>query len=137
MAVAEVSLRDARDRRLPLVSVRSGRPADGYAEAGREPYVVRVPLTQDEFDRVQLLHRRRRSAIRGGVACVALGVAMARFPAMLPLGAVIGVLSAALWIAATLMLRRMLPQVEPAGPPGTVRLRGVHRGFVSALAGAD
>jgi hypothetical protein len=136
MATAEVGLNDARERRLPLVSVRSGEPAEGYAKAGRPPYVVQVPLTQSEFDRVQLLETRRRSAILGGVACVALGVAMARFPVMLPLGLAIGVLSFALWGACALMLRRLLPIVEPGPKAGQVTLRGVNRRFVAALARA-
>jgi hypothetical protein len=134
MATARVALADARERRLPLVSVRSGKPANGYAAAGRAPYVVRVPLTQDEFDRVQWLELRRRSAIVGGVICVAFGVAMARFPVMLPLGLLIGALSFALWGACALMLRRLLPVVEPGPEAGQVTLRGVDRRFVAAVA---
>ena len=133
MATARVGLNDARERRLPLVSVRSGEPAEGYARAGRPPYVVQVPLTQTEFDRVQVLEARRRSAIWGGVICVSLGVAMARFPLMLPLGLVIGVLSFVLWGVCVLLLRRLLPVVEPGPKAGQVTLRGVDRRFVAAL----
>ena len=53
MATAVVERAAARDRGLPRVSVRSGDPADGYAEAGRAPFVMRLPLTESEFDRVQ------------------------------------------------------------------------------------
>jgi hypothetical protein len=134
MAMVRVGLADARERRLPLVSVRSGERADGFADAGRAPYVVKVPLTQAEFDRVQLLEARRRSAIWGGVVCVAFGVAMARFPVMLPLGLAIGLLSVALWGACVLLLARLLPDVEPGPIAGQITLRGVHKRFVAAVA---
>ena len=138
MATVRVALADARDRRLPLVSVRSGEPAEGYAKAGRPPYVIRVPLTQAEFARVQLLERRRLSSMWGGAACVAVGVAMARFPVLLPLGLVIGLFSIALWGACVLMLRRLLPVVEPGPKAGEITLRGVDRRFAEAVdASAD
>lgn len=133
MASVRVGLGDARRRRLPPVSVRSGRPADGYAPAGRPPYVVRVPLTQDEFDEVLGLQQRRRSALWGGVACLALGVAMARFPVLLPLALAIAVLSAVLWALAVVALRRRLPRVVPGPGAGEVTLHGVHRDFARAL----
>jgi len=136
MATARVDLADARERRLPLVSVRSGKPAHGYATAGKAPYIVRVPLTQAEFDRVQWLEAKRRSAIVGGVVCVAFGVAMARFPVMLPLGLFIGALSFALWGACVFMLRRLLPVVEPGPKAGQITLRGVDRRFVAAVGAA-
>ncbi|MEQ8840911.1 MAG: hypothetical protein RIB98_08015 [Acidimicrobiales bacterium] len=123
----------ARDRALPPISVRSGRPADGYAPAGRVPYVVRVPLTQDEFDKVQMLRTRQKSAIYGGAACAVFGVAMARFPVMLPLGLVIGALSAVLWLACALVLRRLLPKVEPGPKADEFTLRGVHKAFAAAV----
>lgn len=136
MADIRVSRADARDRRLPLVSVRSGRPADGYAAAGRAPYVARLPLTQAEFDLVQRLQRRRTSAVWGGVGCVVVGLAMARFPAMFPLAVVIGLLSVVLWVSAAWSLRRVLPRVVP-GPGATdLTLRGVHRRFVRAVQGS-
>lgn len=135
MATVRVGLNDARERRLPPVSVRSGEKADGFAKAGRPPYVVRVPLTQSEFDQVQTLTSRQRSAIWGGVLCVAFGAAMARFPLMLPLGLVIGVVSLVLWVACALLLRRLLPKVEPGPGAGEVTLRGVHRGFAASLGG--
>lgn len=123
MAIARVALTDARERRLPLVSVRSGETAEGFAKAGKPPYVVRVPLTQAEFDQVQMLQRRRQTAVWSGVACVAFAVAMARFPVMLPLGLAIGVLSAMLWGACVLMLRHVLPEVEPGPKAGQSTLR--------------
>lgn len=136
MATVVVARAAARDRRLPPLSVRSGRPADGYAEAGRPPYVVRVPLTQAEFDRVRWLRARQRSALWGGVACVALGLAMARFAVLAPLGLLIGALSAVLWGACWLALRRFLPRVEPGPGAAEVTLRGVHRRFAGAVGAA-
>ena len=136
MATVRVARADAEHRRLPLVSVHSGRPGQGYAVAGRRPLVVRVPLTQPEFDRLLVLERRRQSAVWGGVGCVALGVAMARFPVMLPLALVIGALSLVLWILAAAARRRLLPRVEPGGRPDVVVLRGVHRDFVAAVESA-
>lgn len=137
MATVRVALSHARDRKLPAVSVRSGEPADGFAKAGRPPYVIRVPLTQHEFDQVQLLTGRQRSAVWGGVLCVAFGAAMARFPFMLALGLIIGVVSAVLWGACWLFLRRLLPQIEPGPGAGEITLRGVHRQFAAALGTAS
>ena len=136
MATVRVARRAARDRGLPLVSVRSGRTADGYAEAGKAPYVIRVPLTQLEFDHVHRLKARQRTAMWGGVACVAVGAAMAKFPVMGPLGLVIGVVSVALWVACRLLLRRILPVVEPGPGSDELTLRGVHKGFVAAVKSA-
>ena len=136
MATVRVARADARDRRLPAVSVRSGRPAEGYAEAGKRPFVIRVPLTQAEFNQVQTLVRRQKSALYGGVLCVAFGVAMARFPVMLPLGLCIGLVSAVLWGACWLLLRRLLPRVEPGPGAGEFTLRGVHKGFAAAVTAA-
>lgn len=133
MATVRVDRADAEQRRLPLVSVHSGRVGEGYAPAGRIPVVAQVPLTQCEFDRLLLLQRRQRSAIGGGVVCVVLGVAMARFPVLLPLGLVIGVLSAVLWGLAELARRRLLPRVEVGDRRDEVVLRGVHRDFVAAV----
>jgi len=133
MATVRVPRAVARDRGLPAISVRSGKAANGYAEAGKAPYVIRVPLTQDEFDEVQQLKVRQKKAVYGGVACVALGVAMARFPVLLPLGLVIGVLSLVLWVACWMMLRRLLPQVEPGPKADEFTLRGVHKSFAEAL----
>ena len=133
MATVRVPRAAARDRGLPLISVRSGLPAEGYAAAGRHPDVIRVPLTQAEFDRVEWLKRRQTSAVYGGVLCVAFGVAMARFPVMLPLGLVIGVLSAVLWGSCWVMLRRLLPQVEPGPKSDEFTLRGVHKEFAAAM----
>jgi hypothetical protein len=133
MAVVRVGRSLARDRGLPLVSVRSGKPANGYAEAGKVPYVVRVPLTQDEFDQVQMLRTRQKTAMYGGVACAAVGAAMSKFPVLLPLGLLIAVLSAALWGACWVMLRRLLPRVEPGPKAHEITLRGVHKGFATAV----
>jgi hypothetical protein len=133
MATVRVPRAEARERGLPLISVHSGKPADGYAAAGRAPYAVRVPLTQAEFDQVQMLRKRQTSVLYGGVACVAIGVAMARFPVLLPLGLVIGAISAALWGTCWFRLRRLLPQVEPGPRADEFTLRGVHREFASAI----
>ena len=133
MATVRVSRAAARERRLPPVSVRSGKRADGFAEAGRAPYVIRVPLTQAEFDQVQSLRVRQRSAIWGGAGCLAVGAALARFPVLLPLGVLIAVLSAVLWGVCWLMLRRLLPVVEPGPGAKEFTLRGVHKGFAAAV----
>ncbi len=123
----------AGSRGLPAVSVRSGKSADGYAPAGPKGFGVLVPLTQAEFDRVMFLRGRQRSAIYGGVACLAMGVAMARFPILLPLGAVIALLSVALWVVATLTLKAYLPGVEVDERKGRVELTRVHKHFVTAV----
>ena len=133
MATVRVPRSAARGRSLPLVSVRSGRPAEGFAPAGRSPYVIRVPLTQDEFDQVQSLKQRQTSALYGGVLCVAFGIAMARFPVLLPLGLLIGAVSAALWVACRVRLRRFLPRVEPGPSADEFTLHGVHREFAAAM----
>ncbi len=133
MATVRVGRAAARGRSLPPVSVRSGRPADGYAEAGRAPYVIRVPLTQTEFDQVQMLKTRQKTTVFGGIVCVAFGVAMARFPLMLPLGILIGVVSAGLWVACAFWLRRLLPHVEPGPKADEFTLRGVHKAFAAAM----
>jgi hypothetical protein len=133
MATIRVPRSLARDRGLPPISVHSGRPAEGFAEAGRAPYVIRVPLTQAEFDQVQMLKKRQTSALYGGVLCVAFGIAMARFPVLLPLGLVIGLVSAGLWGAGWFLLRRLLPQVEPGPGADEFTLRGVHREFAAAM----
>ncbi|MEZ5243571.1 MAG: hypothetical protein R2707_00620 [Acidimicrobiales bacterium] len=80
-----------------------------------------------------MLKKRQTSALYGGVACVAIGVAMARFPVLLPLGVVIGVISAVLWGTCWLLLRRLLPQVEPGPQADEFTLRGVHRDFAAAI----
>ena len=92
-----------------------------------------MPLTQAEFDRVQLLEGRRRSAVWGGVLCVAFGLALARFPVLLPLGLVIGGVSFGLWIVCELALRRALPRVEPGPGAGEITLHRVHRQFIAAV----
>ncbi len=111
MARVEVDRRAAVERRLPPVSVKSGAPADGYAAAGKSGEHVFVPLTQVEFNQVRYLRRRQKSAIYGGVACFVLGGALSRFTLLLPLWAVIAVLSVVLWVLASLALIRFLPLV--------------------------
>lgn len=133
MATARVPRAAARERRLPPISVRSGDAADGYCPAGRAPWVIAVPLTQAEFDRVLWLRRRQASALYGGVACVVVGVAMARFPLLAPLGLTIGVLSGLLWFVCRLALRRILPRVEPGPGAAEFTLRGVHAKFAAAM----
>ncbi len=133
MARITVDLGSAQARRLPAVSARSGKPAEGYAAAGPKELAVLVPLTQVEFDRVMYLRRRQKSALYGGVVCLALGVAMARFPILLPLGAVIALLSGAMWVIAALAIKAYLPGVEPGLDKGTVELSRVHKAFVAAV----
>ena len=91
MARVEIDRGAAAARRLPPVSVRSGDRADGYAPAGKSDEQVLVPLTQAEFDQVQYLRRRQKSAIYLGVACFVVGGALSRFTLLLPLGAIIAV----------------------------------------------
>jgi len=137
MARVEVDRRVAVERRLPAISVKSGRRADGYAPAGKSGEEVFVPLTQSEFDRVRYLRRRQKSAISGGVACFALGAALSRFTLLLPLGAIIAVLSLALWIVSTLALKSFLPGVEISTNGRRVELSRVHRDFVAAVSAAE
>lgn len=121
----------AQERGLPPVSVRSGVVADGYVPVTVANRRVYLPVTQAEFDRILDLRRRQRGALWGGLSCFALGVAMARFPVMLPLAGVIAVLSAVLWGLAAMMLRAYLPALSVDGP--LLRLRRVHEGFVTAV----
>jgi len=123
----------ARSRSFPLVSARSGKPADGYAKAGPKAHPVLVPLTQTEFDRVRDIRRRQRSAKYGGFACVAVGVALSRFPVILPLGVVIAVLSGALWMVAAFTVNAYLPGVDIDEERGKVELTRVHKRFVAAV----
>ena len=135
MAKVAVSVADARDRSLPKVSVKSGRPADGYAPVTVANRKIHLPLTQAEFDRVKDLQHRMKWAVYGGVGCLAFGMALARFPVMVPLALVIAVLSLVLWIVLKLTLRAYLPGMTVEG--ASVRLTRVHPGFVSALGGAE
>ena len=131
MATAVVSVAVACDRGLPPVSVKSGEVADGYAPvtvSGRRLY---LPLTQAEFDRVRSLQHRRTSAVWGGVGCVAFGLALVRFPAMMPLALVIAALSAVLWGVVRLALTGYLPAIEVDG--SVVRLARVHARFAAAV----
>lgn len=133
MARVEVELVAARERRLPLVSVRSGRRADGYAPAGSPPGTVAVPLTQEEFDRLLDLRRRQRSGLALAPVFLVLGLAFARYPVLLPLGIVTAGVSLALWGAAALAVRRLLPDVRVDEARGRVELRRVHRRFAEVV----
>ena len=135
MAKAVVSVVDARDRALPKVSVKSGLPADGYAPVTVANRRIHLPLTQREFDRVADLQHRQKWAVYGGVGCLAFGMALARFPLMVPLALVIAVLSLVLWVVLKLTLRAYLPGMSVEG--SKVQLTRVHDAFVSALSGAD
>ena len=137
MARVEVDRRAAIERRLPPVSVKSGAPADGYAPAGKSGEQVFVPLTQVEFNQVRYLRRRQKSAIYGGVACFVLGAALSRFTLLLPLGAVIALLSVVLWVLATMMLKRFLPGVDISANGRRVELSRVHRDFVVAVSAPE
>lgn len=137
MARVEVDRRAAVERRLPPVSVKSGAPADGYAAAGKSGEHVFVPLTQVEFNQVRYLRRRQKSAIYGGVACFVLGGALSRFTLLLPLGAVIAVLSVVLWVLATMTLKRFLPGVDVSANGRRVELSRVHGDFVVAVSALE
>ncbi len=135
MAKAAVSVAVACARTLPKVSVKSGEPADGYASVAIANRRIHLPLTQDELDRVADLQRRQRRSVLGGVACLFVGVILARFPLMVPLALVIAAISVMLWIAIRLALRAYLPGISIEG--SNVRLTRVHAGFVAALASSD
>jgi hypothetical protein len=143
-----VSLADAVERRLPLVSVRSGRPADGYVgvplglgfverllfgvtqrSIGRP--VAQLPLTEHEFDRVMRLRRVERSGLVNTVVFGTLGLALARFPLLLPLGLVIVVSSLLLVGVARFGLARVIPELSANG--GVVTIDGAHAGFVTSV----
>ena len=135
MPTAVVSIADARNRALPKVSVKSGGPADGYASVKIAGRWIRLPLTHREFDRVADLQKRQRRSVQGGVACLFVGAALARFPLMVPLALAIVALSLILWITIWLALRAYLPGITIEGPK--VRLTRIHAGFVAALASPD
>lgn len=148
MPTVSVSLSDAVDRRLPLVSVRSGAPADGYLgvpvglglveqivwsitqrSSGRP--VVQLPMTDKEFDRVMRLRRAERSGLVNTVVFVVLGVALARFPVLFPLGMMIGAVSVLLMVTARMGLRRAVPGVS--SDRGVITISGVHNQFVTIV----
>ena len=133
MADAVVSVAAARDRALPPVSVKSGEAADGYAPVTVANRKIFLPLTQAEFDRVAGLQRRQRWTAWSGVACLAFGAAMARFPVMLPLALAIAVLSAAQWGLMWFFLKAYLPSMDVDG--GRIRLGRVHARFAAAVRG--
>ena len=139
---------DAADRRLPLVSVRSGQPADGYLgvpvglgfgerivwsvtrrSAGRP--VVQLPLTEPEFDQVMRLRGAERSGAMNAVVFVALGLALARFPVLLPLGMTIGAVSILMVLGARFSLARVVPAVDVRR--GMVTIEGAHADFVASV----
>lgn len=133
MADAIVSVAAARDRSLPPLSVKSGEAADGYAPVTVANRKVYLPLTQPEFDRVAGLQRRQRWTAWSGVACLAFGAAMARFPLMVPLAIVIAVLSALQWGLTWAFLKAYLPSMAVDG--GRIRLGRVHTAFAAAVRG--
>ena len=135
MAKAVVSVADACARNLPKVSVKSGEPAVGYASVAIAKRRIHLPLTQDEFDRVADLQRRQQRLVLGGIACLFVGLILARFPLMVPLALVIAAISVVLWVALRLALRAYLPGIAVEG--SSVRLTRLHAGFVAALASSD
>lgn len=136
MARIVADLDMARSRSFPPVSAKSGHRADGYTKAGPKARAILVPLTQAEFDRVQYFRRYQRSAMRGGIACVVIGLALARFPVLLPLGIVIALLSGALWVVATVGLNAYLPGIDIDEERRKVELTRVHKRFVAAVTDA-
>jgi hypothetical protein len=133
VARVEVELERARDRRLPLVSVRSGRRADGYAPAGRPLGAVQLPLTQAEFDELLRLRSRQRSGLRLAPVFVLAGVALSRYPALLPLGLVTAFVSLLLAAVATFAIRRHLPSVSIDAGSARVTLRRVDPHFAEVV----
>jgi hypothetical protein len=73
--------------------------------------------------------------VLGGIACLFVGLILARFPLMVPLALVIAAISVVLWVALRLALRAYLPGVAVEG--SSVRLTRLHAGFVAALASSD
>ncbi|MDG1877523.1 MAG: hypothetical protein P8I99_08920 [Acidimicrobiales bacterium] len=133
MTEAVISVASARERLLPALSVKSGEPADGYAPVTVANRKIFLPLTQPEFDRVTGLQRRNRRTAWSGVACLAFGAAMARFPVMLPLAIAIALLSALQWGLTWVLLRAYLPSMTVDG--GRIRLVRVHEQFAAAVRG--
>ncbi len=133
LPAVQVSLAAARNRDLPLVSVRSGRRADGYAPAGRPSGSVFLPLTQSEFDRLMSMRKRQRTGLYGIGGFVVAGMAMAKFAFILYLGVIISLVSALIWVVATLGIMKLLPAVDIDETRGTVALGRVHRRFVGAV----
>ncbi|MCH1434834.1 MAG: hypothetical protein L7U56_04120 [Acidimicrobiales bacterium] len=135
MAKVTVSVAAARDRDLPRVSVKSGGVADGFAPVTVANRRILLPLTQAEFERVADLQHRRRWAVYGGAGCLLFGLALARFPLMMPLALVIAVLSAVLWCAISFALKAYLPRMTVEG--ASVHLTRVHPAFVAAVGSGD
>lgn len=148
MGHVRVPLADATERRLPLVSVRSGAIADGYlgvpvglgfaerilwslTERTPRGPVVQLPLTQREFDQVMRLRRAERSGLVNAGLFVVLGLVLARFPLLLPLGLVIGAVSLMLVAVSRWGLGRLLPDVTVR--KGAVTITGVHEEFVARV----
>lgn len=131
MAKAIVSVAAATARSLPDVSVRSGRPADGFAPITVANHTIFLPLTQVEFQRVRTLQHRQRWSVWGGLGCLVFGAAMARFPLMLPLAIGIAILSALLWGLIWVTLKTYLPSMEVVG--SQIRMVRVHDRFAAAV----
>ena len=154
MGTVRVSISDAIERRLPLVSVRSGRAADGYlgvpiglgfwarlgwaiSRRGTNRPLAQLPLTQREFNRVI---RLRRIELQGAISAplfLVLGVAFARFPALAPLGLAIALVSIVTVITAHMTLQRILPEITRVGGSGDVRIEDPHESFASAVKSGD
>ncbi len=137
MPTVEVPLAAATGVGLPPVSVHSGHRADGYAPAGRPAGVIRVPLTQSEFDRLMSMRQHQSAGLHGAVGFLVAGIGLGRFSVLLQLGVIISLVSGMMWMAATFGVMRILPTVEVNAEKGTVVLGRVHRRFVRAVADAD
>lgn len=150
MSSVRVSLADATERRLPLVSVRSGQPADGYlgvpvglgfgervvwsvTQRSTGLPVVQLPLTEPEFDQVMRLRRAERSGVVNAVLFVVLGLALSRFPLLLPLGMTIGAVSVLVFVVARFSLARVVPGLDARR--GMVIIEGAHAEFVTSVEG--
>ncbi len=163
MARVVVDLEVATSRRLPMVSVRSGRVADGFvtvtAPTGslgvgwalvllgppgwlllaltsdwfRDEVAVTLPLTTGEFRRRHRIERARRDGIVGTVAGAAAGLALSRTPGLLVVGLAITAVSAALWVAASWARGALTPTVRVDTATARVEIVGVHEGFVAAV----
>jgi hypothetical protein len=143
-----VSLADAVDRRLPLVSVSSGLPADGYlgvpvglgllerlvwsvTRRSTARPVAQLPLTDGEFQQVMRLMRIERKGVVYSVVFGGIGLALGRFPLLLPLGLLIAALSLLSMVIARIGLARTIPDLT--AHDGGLTIEGAHAGFVASV----
>ncbi len=84
-----------------------------------------------------MLRSRQKSGMYGAAGFLVGALATAKFSVLLFLGLAISLLSASMWVVATLALVRLLPAAEVDHPRNSVALGRVHRKFVKAVEQAD